>query len=203
MSHPPNPLQDTHPTTPPPVSSTTFLIAGIPTTVYGLSSLSADTQSLSCLWLLHPRGGSHEAMRPLAALCITHWNARRASEQSPRARGTGLIAVTFDQRNHGGRLVDEHANDTWRAGNRRHAQDMFGVYRKPIKDPNRKKKENLVLRDTKLIDYIFSRRGHRTRHLRPDNPPPVVPPPRHAPHHDPPGRRRVPRRTRRMAHAGA
>ena len=45
--------------------------------------------------------------------------------QSP----TGLIAVSFDQRNHGTRKVDNLANEAWRSGNESHAQDMFSIYR--------------------------------------------------------------------------
>ena len=41
----------------------------------------------------------------------------------------GLIAVSFDQRNHGSRKIDELANQDWRSGNERHAQDMFSIYR--------------------------------------------------------------------------
>lgn len=41
-----------------------------------------------------------------------------------------MIAVSFDQRNHGSRLVDEVANAAWRQGNERHAIDMFSGYRK-------------------------------------------------------------------------
>jgi hypothetical protein len=62
-------------------------------------------------------------MAPAAAQAINHWNARRGSS------GKGLIAVSFDQRNHGTRNVDKMSNEAWRQGNPRHAQDMFSVYR--------------------------------------------------------------------------
>jgi len=63
-------------------------------------------------------------MTPVAASMIRAWN-----EQS-KGKGKGLIAVAFDQRNHGGRQVDKLANEAWRQGNERHAQDMFSIYSK-------------------------------------------------------------------------
>ena len=59
-------------------------------------------------------------MEAIAVRCIDDWNKRPQSERS-----VGLIAVAFDQRNHGSREVDAHANGSWRDGNKTHAQDMF------------------------------------------------------------------------------
>ena len=106
-----------------PVSRTTFAIAGILATVHGLAELPADAAEVACLWLLHPRLATEAAMHPLAAQAIRGWYARR------KEGGRALIACSFDQRNHGGRLVDNLANESWRKGNPRHAQDMFSVYR--------------------------------------------------------------------------
>ena len=63
-------------------------------------------------------------MQPIAATAITQWNERSASKDD----GRGLIAVTFDQRNHGSRQVSKLANEDWRSGNERHAVDMFSSY---------------------------------------------------------------------------
>lgn len=71
-------------------------------------------------------------MAPFAAQAIHHWNERlkeRATSTVSRGPVKGLIAVSFDQRNHGSRLVDRLANEAWKQGNPRHAQDMFSVYR--------------------------------------------------------------------------
>lgn len=71
-------------------------------------------------------------MAPIAAQAIHHWNQRlkeRGASASSRGPVKGLIAVSFDQRNHGGRMVNNLANEAWRQGNARHAQDMFSVYR--------------------------------------------------------------------------
>ncbi|KAH7350815.1 hypothetical protein BKA65DRAFT_426173 [Rhexocercosporidium sp. MPI-PUGE-AT-0058] len=117
-----NPLAGTS-TSIKPVSSKTFCIAGISTDVFGLDELSPASKSLSCLWLLHPRLQAKEIMASVAASCINDWNQRPSSE-----RNVGLIAVAFDQRNHGGRKVHDLANESWREGNETHAQDMFSIY---------------------------------------------------------------------------
>lgn len=101
-------------------SSKTFHIAGILTTVYGLDELSPESKSISCLWLLHPRLQTKETMEQTASRSINEWNKRPTSEKR-----VGLIAVAFDQRNHGSREVNAHANGAWRDGNVTHAQDMF------------------------------------------------------------------------------
>jgi hypothetical protein len=114
----PNPLKDTHSRPPPQVSAKTFHIAGILTVVHGLDELPASCKSISCLWLLHPRLSNKEKMADVASTCITDWNQRFSGDR-------GLIAVAFDQRNHGSREVTPLANKAWREGNERHAQDMF------------------------------------------------------------------------------
>ena len=103
-----------------PISSKTFHIAGILTTVYGLEELKGASKSTSCLWLLHPRLETRQVMESVASTCIHDWNGRRSSDGN-----VGLIAVAFDQRNHGSREVVPLANETWKGANRTHAQDMF------------------------------------------------------------------------------
>ena len=124
----PNPLEEAYPTLPPAVSEETFSIAGILTTVYGLQELHSNTKDVACLWLLHPRLQSQACMKPVAASAIHHWDQRLQQLKSGKP-AVGLIAVSFDQRNHGSREVDELANQAWNAGNQRHAQDMFSIYR--------------------------------------------------------------------------
>lgn len=125
----PNPLESTYSTPPPSISSKTYHIAGILTTVYGLDELDAQCDSVACLWLLHPRLQTKDIMSPVAASFIYAWNTRRKSLSSSNPSSKkGLIAVAFDQRNHGSREVDKLANEAWRSGNPRHAQDMFSVF---------------------------------------------------------------------------
>ena len=102
------------------ISTKTFHIAGILTVVHGLEELSPSCTSVSVLWLLHPRLQKKETMATVANSCINDWN-----QWSSSGRRIGLIAVAFDQRNHGTREVDSLANQAWRDGNVNHAQDMF------------------------------------------------------------------------------
>ncbi|KAF2439475.1 alpha/beta-hydrolase [Karstenula rhodostoma CBS 690.94] len=106
-----------------PISTHTYTIAGIRTTVHGLDELPPAASTVACLWLLHPRLQTAETMAPVATAIISAWNARI---HAAKTSTTGLIAVSFDQRNHGTRLVDKLHNEAWRQGNPRHAQDMFG-----------------------------------------------------------------------------
>jgi hypothetical protein len=59
-------------------------------------------------------------MESVASTCIHSWNGQGTADQK-----VGLIAVSFDQRNHGSREVTPLANKAWREGNDTHAQDMF------------------------------------------------------------------------------
>ncbi|KAI2630138.1 hypothetical protein GGS21DRAFT_217760 [Xylaria nigripes] len=105
------------------VSKATVSIAGLQVDIYGLAELSATATSISCLWLHHPRLRKKEDMAYVADEMLSTFNASSASKTSAR----GLIAVAFDQRNHGTRLVSPLANNAWRDGNPTHAQDMFGA----------------------------------------------------------------------------
>ncbi|KAL8725147.1 MAG: hypothetical protein Q9181_006529 [Wetmoreana brouardii] len=80
-------------------------------------------------------------MGPLAAATLNDWNQRKEKDK------VGLVAVTFDQRNHGSREVDPLSNEAWRSGNERHAQDMFSIYHATSTDTS-------VL-ITYLSSYIF------------------------------------------------
>jgi hypothetical protein len=131
MAHPGNPLEKTHPKAAysSSISRTTYPIAGIQTTVYAIDQLPTNVTDIAVLWLLHPRLQTQDSMAALANRAIEHWTSR------PESKAKGLLAVTFDQRNHGGRIIDKLANEAWRAGNKRHAQDMFSTYRTPRPPP--------------------------------------------------------------------
>lgn len=107
------------------VSSTTLTIAGLQLDIYGLVELPASATSVSCLWLHHGRLRKKEDMAETAHRVISaHQHQHRQQEKQTKR---GLIAVAFDQRNHGTRLVSARANDSWNRGNGTHAQDMFGM----------------------------------------------------------------------------
>ncbi|KAE9378102.1 hypothetical protein N431DRAFT_541661 [Stipitochalara longipes BDJ] len=119
----PNPLEGTSSRSPAPISSRTLHVAGILIVVHGLDEVPASCESISVLWLLHGRLGNKDDMTSIASKCINDWNQRPSPD-----RKVGLIAVAFDQRNHGIREVQSMANQTWRDGNVRHAQDMFSIF---------------------------------------------------------------------------
>lgn len=112
---------------PSPISASTHHIAGILVTVFGLSELPPSTSNVACLWLLHPRLQTQECMAPFAAHLIREWNTH-LSTKSKSKPAKGLIAVSFDARNHGTRLVSALSNEAWRSGNPHHAQDMYSGY---------------------------------------------------------------------------
>jgi hypothetical protein len=119
---------------PSPISQKTYPVAGILTTVFGLEELPSQATEVSCLWLLHPRLAAQERMTGIATAAITDWNNRiRAGHNESSQPLKGLIAVAFDQRNHGTRLVDPLGNEAWKQGNPRHAQDMFSIFRECLR----------------------------------------------------------------------
>lgn len=142
------------------ISRRIFPVAGIQTAVFGLDELPPQATEIACLWLLHPRLATQERMVPIATAVIKDWNKRiqdgRAGSGKPVK---GLIAVAFDQRNHGTRLVDPLCNEAWRQGNPRHAQDMFSVFRESVlRRPGLQPKQYTQ----ELMERV---RGHRARYL--------------------------------------
>lgn len=131
------------------LSKKIFAIAGILCTVYGLDELPSKTSSVSCLWLLHPRLGTQERMEPIARHTIAAWNERDSSSPS---HSKGLIAVSFDQRNHNSRLVDPKCNEAWIHGNPRHALDMYSMFQGTAADTSQ-----LI---TYLAGYVFPHDEH-------------------------------------------
>ncbi|CAK7231768.1 hypothetical protein SCUCBS95973_008032 [Sporothrix curviconia] len=128
MAHTTNPMPDLPP--PPAVSRRTIPMAGLLVDLYGLAELPADTESVSVLWLHHPRLRSREDMADIGARCV-HAVAEDSQKRGTRHR---LVAAAFDQRNHGSRLVSPRANTAWREGNPTHAQDMFGMIAGTVTD---------------------------------------------------------------------
>jgi len=98
--------------------------------VHGLEELPASTETISCLWLHHPRLQTRAYMADIAARCISAWNERQEETKSKR----GLIALAWDQPNHGSRLTDPKKNDSWREGNETHAEDMFASIVQMVRD---------------------------------------------------------------------
>ncbi|KAH8671201.1 Alpha/Beta hydrolase protein [Xylariales sp. PMI_506] len=135
----PNPL--THPGWEiPAISKITIPIGGLFVDIYGLSELPQTARAVSCLWLHHPRLRVKEDMAAFGCIAVSSWHARQSATR-------GLIAVAYDQRNHGTRLIQDEANGSWRDGNKTHAQDMFSAIRGMVID------QELLL--DSLEGYIF------------------------------------------------
>ncbi|GAA5982385.1 hypothetical protein JCM10908_006626 [Rhodotorula pacifica] len=114
-----------------------LVVGGIPLAVYGLPALSVPASSssgLAVLFLLHGRGEDSqvEYITQLATKLVESARDKRA-QVSPISAATGgegaapkrakdLLVVTFDQRNHGHRLVDPDRNLSWMEGGRRRAK---------------------------------------------------------------------------------
>ncbi|GAB1314052.1 hypothetical protein MFIFM68171_04262 [Madurella fahalii] len=134
---------------PPQISLRTLHMAGLLVDVYGLAELPPHATHVSCLWLHHQRTRNKEYMADIAARCVGAWNNHHRYQQQQQEgegaedsgkgagngkRNRGLIALAYDQRNHGTRLVSELANASWREGNAMHAVDMFGVVEGMVAD---------------------------------------------------------------------
>ncbi|KAK4104019.1 hypothetical protein N658DRAFT_419757 [Parathielavia hyrcaniae] len=131
----------------PAISLRTVQMAGLLVDVYGLAELSTTASRVSCLWLHHPRTRSKADMADVAARFVAAWNSQAASDapcpaqkggeggkEKEKEKRRGLVALVYDQRNHGSRLVDDGANGSWREGNPMHAVDMFAVVQGMVAD---------------------------------------------------------------------
>ncbi|QSS49055.1 PldB domain-containing protein [Histoplasma capsulatum var. duboisii H88] len=135
MASPIDPMLKTYSLPAPQVSKKLFPIAGILCSVYGLDELPMQAKEVSCLYLMHPRLSTADSMEGFACHAIADWNNRlREGRVSVSQQNRGLIAVAFDQRNHGSRLVDKLSNCAWKEGNPKHAQDMFATYQGTARD---------------------------------------------------------------------
>ncbi|KAH9999206.1 Alpha/Beta hydrolase protein [Russula compacta] len=115
----------------------TLNVAGLRTNVYARSDLrdKHSPESIVVLFFLHGRGQSADSIDPTARSAFA-WAAQKQVSSSSKPRD--FIVVTFDQRNHGERTVDERANLGWgrkrEEHNERHAVDMYGVLVGAVKD---------------------------------------------------------------------
>ena len=105
-----------------PVSWRRINVTGLLVTIYGIDELPKQSGDIVCLWLLHGRGDTQDSMARCAAAFIHAWSNRREPGQKR------LVCICIDQRNHGSRLVNMHANVSWKQGNSTHGPDMFNTY---------------------------------------------------------------------------
>ncbi|KAM5466892.1 hypothetical protein MferCBS49748_004255 [Microsporum ferrugineum] len=119
----------------PKISRKEMPVSGIVCSVYGLKEIPSQATEVSCLYLLHPRSNTRECMEWAAVGAVAEWNRRLASKQvAPSEQNKGLVAISFDQRNHGSREVEKLCNESWKQGNPNHAQDMFSIFNGTTRD---------------------------------------------------------------------
>lgn len=130
MAYPLDPMVKTYDMPKQHVSKKLVPVAGIQCAVYGLDELPPQAKEVSCLFALHARGVTMASMEHIAVAAVADYNRRlREGRVEPGQQNKGMIAVCFDQRNHGTREVDRRCNNAWRNGNPTHAQDMWAIFR--------------------------------------------------------------------------
>jgi pimeloyl-ACP methyl ester carboxylesterase len=89
-------------------NETNIEVAGLRVQIRGLSALQAtQTSKVDIVFLLHGRTSNAAALDALGTIIL-------ASDHK-------TLVVSFDQRNHGHRIVSQKANLTWTDGNTMHA----------------------------------------------------------------------------------
>ncbi len=126
------------------VSKQSFVIAGLPVHVYSERHWTESTGPVAVLFFLHGRTGTAKGIEWIVEDTLKRVGERRKEDN----HSLDLVVVTFvssfscmdrkeltvnflgsqDQRNHGDRLIDAHANGAWKkGGNERHASVTFLV----------------------------------------------------------------------------
>jgi pimeloyl-ACP methyl ester carboxylesterase len=123
-----------------PISKQEFVIGGITVYVYNADKLEAyidlinsiyHTAShlhkqltdvpINTVYLIHGRGQDYTYTEQLAYNILSQYYEKKDSPQVP------MICITFDNRNHGQRLVGQLQNSSWNSGNETHALDMVSA----------------------------------------------------------------------------
>ncbi|KAI0093154.1 Alpha/Beta hydrolase protein [Irpex rosettiformis] len=107
-------------------------IAGLPVNVYTSTPLSSITGNVAVFFFLHGRSGSAADLEPKIQQIFNRVEVNKAEGGKKQERE--LVVVTFDQRNHGHRLVDESSIGSWVEGNPNHAVDMYAMFVGTAKD---------------------------------------------------------------------
>ncbi|KZT19240.1 alpha/beta-hydrolase, partial [Neolentinus lepideus HHB14362 ss-1] len=112
-----------------------YTIGGLVVNVYEEPLVRSSDADPVVLFFLHGRTQSAAHLEPAVQGIFEGIGARREANASLRP----LIIVTFDQRNHGTRLVDPKANEAWNhkiadKHNARHAIDMYSMQTGTAKD---------------------------------------------------------------------
>ncbi|KAH8994813.1 Alpha/Beta hydrolase protein [Lactarius akahatsu] len=115
----------------------TLNVSGLSTNVYTRANLrdKRSSEPVVVLFFLHGRTESADLVDPTARAAFP-WAAEK--EATSREASRDFIVVTFDQRNHGKRTVDQRGNLGWSKKadrhNERHAVDMYSILIGAVKD---------------------------------------------------------------------
>ncbi|KAI8970643.1 Alpha/Beta hydrolase protein [Trametes punicea] len=105
-----------------------FVIGGITVNVYSQPKATKPDVPVAVMFLLHGRNGSALKMGEFVNGIYDEVHAHRRKHGGD---AQDLYIATFDQRNHGKRLVDKKANQGWfddpEQNNERHAIDMYAI----------------------------------------------------------------------------
>ncbi|GAA5834333.1 hypothetical protein JCM11251_007961 [Rhodosporidiobolus azoricus] len=100
-----------------------LVVGGLPIHIYGLAQLSpaSNPRPIAVLFLLHGRLSS--AAHPLIPRFAHTLLDPPSPSTSPQERNKDLLVVTFDQRNHGHRLVSPNQNLGWVEGGKKRQKE--------------------------------------------------------------------------------
>ncbi|KAJ3009209.1 hypothetical protein HKX48_008092 [Thoreauomyces humboldtii] len=114
-----------HPGLPADADHTELCIGGLYLHVHGLKALAALPVSapLHVIFFLHGRLQS-----AISSLPITHrLSTALLAAATTKGDAVATVVVSFDQRNHGTRLLQPVQNESWGKGNPNHAWDMYAL----------------------------------------------------------------------------
>ncbi|KAH9178340.1 Alpha/Beta hydrolase protein [Lactarius sanguifluus] len=115
----------------------TLNVAGLSTNVYVRANLcdKRTSEPVVVLFFLHGRTDSADQIDPIARAAFS-WAAEKEASSSEAPRD--FIVVTFDQRNHGKRVIDQRGNLGWSKNadqhNERQAVDTYSTSIGALKD---------------------------------------------------------------------
>lgn len=76
--------------------------------------------NVNVIYLIHQRSGDYKFTESIAYTILKQYYEKKEQK-------VPLLCVTFDNRNHGTRKVDETKNASWKSGNDTHALDMVSM----------------------------------------------------------------------------
>lgn len=82
-----------------------------------------DELPVNVVYLIHQRCGDYKFTESIAYTILNQYYKKGNQKDNQKP----LVCITFDNRNHGSRKVDDKKNTSWKAGNDTHALDMVSM----------------------------------------------------------------------------